>query len=342
MYKNLGKAKIIRKENKLFDIEFYSEMLGPPGTKGEFLLSPVFGDQTDEDVMNKLNDTSLREFKVTASLSKRIEFDRKIEGSINVEDGDSFWLAKDEVLSSKLKTKVGIYRLFINKNNEISKIEYKCKTTSIVKAQNLFFSGITPLLDVISYKAGIPLIISRIICMDIKHAISSIIYESPHKPIAIPPFTETLIGEMFPIYALYREAKVNTSSYYKFLCFYKILEGIFSKLRPQLMKHAKDLGINLKCKKEVVPNHYLIREYNEDFIGIKIKKLFDDVLTKQFRDAVAHFVLRDGTLLNLTDYNTNRKFSSVLFLTEFCCRIVIDNQINLFYKFYSNKKNEKS
>ena len=143
-----------------------------------------------------------------------------------------------------------------------------------------------------------------------------------------------IIEDLFPVFALYRECKTNPSAYYKFLCLYKIMEGIYKNIRPSLMKKAKKMGKTIKCEKEVVPNHFLIREYNEKFVNMKIRKLFDDVLTKEFRHAVAHFSINDGSLLNLTDYNTNRKFANVLFITEFCCRILIDNHSKMYFQLY--------
>lgn len=334
MHKYSGKGKITKKHNNQCDIEMNSFMLGPPGSKGELIATADLG-QTRENDINRINDTSIREFEVIASLSKKIEYSIDLKGSIDVKDGESFWQIKKEAISSKLKTRVGLYTLSVNDKKEISKIEYKCKTTSFQKAQNLFYLGITPILDVLSFKANIPLIISRVICIDLKYTITSIIYEAPHHSITIPPFTENIIEELLPIYALYRESKINVSSYYKFLCLYKILEGIYSNLRPKLIQKSKKININIRCKKEIIPDHFLIREYNKDFVGMKIRKLYDDILRKEFRNAVAHFKLKDGTLLNLTDYNTNRKFAGILFLTEMCCRILIDNHSDMYFQLYS-------
>ena len=333
MYKSIGKGKIVNKSKDSCDIEIDSRVFGPPGTKGEFVARVYLG-QTANDDKARLSDKSFRDFQITASLSKTYEYNVEFKGSIDVNDGSSFWLLKKDAISSKLSSMVGDYQLYPNKNNEISKIEYKCKTTSIHIAQSLFFKGLTPLLDVISYKAGIPIIISRIICIDLKYTFTSVIYESPHFPLLIPPFTELLIEELFPIYALYREYKTNPSAYYKFLCLYKILEGIFKNLRPSLMKKAKKLGRKITCNKELIPDHFIIREYNKGFVNMKIRKLFDDVLRKEFRNAVAHFSLDDGTLLNLTDYNTNRKFSNVLFITEMCSRILINNHTKMYFQLY--------
>lgn len=335
MHKYSGKGKIINKGNTHCDVKINSDILGPPGTKGEFIASVNLG-QTSKDDLGKIDDTSFREFEVVASLSKKIDFSIAIKGTLDTEDGDSFWLIEKGNLSGKLRSRTGVYNLNANKKNEISTIRFKCKTTSIHKAQTLFFLGINPLLDAMSYSKDIPLIISRVICIDVKYTLTSIIFESPHFAKLIPPFNSAIIEELFPIYALYREYKTNSSSYYKFLCLYKIMEGIYCKLRPNIMKESRKNKKEIQCKKkEIVPDHYLIKEYDSNFVGMKIRDLYDKILTKEFRNAVAHFSLNDGTLLNLTDYNTNRKFNGILFMTNVCCRILINNHIDMYLQLHS-------
>ena len=46
-------------------------------------------------------------------------------------------------------------------------------------------------------------------------------------------------------------------------------------------------------------------------------------LTKRYRDAVAHFVLKDGTTLNVSDLRLIDKYVNILPIVESCCRKAI-------------------
>jgi methylamine utilization protein MauJ len=51
-----------------------------------------------------------------------------------------------------------------------------------------------------------------------------------------------LFGEMKPVYAMYREAKNTDSDFYKFLCCYKIMEGLLGKMLANAFARAKTAG----------------------------------------------------------------------------------------------------
>ena len=136
---------------------------------------------------------------------------------------------------------------------------------------------------------------------------------------------------MVAIYALYREAKNNISPYYRFLCYYKILEGIYNKLRPEAMKRAKENRKRITKTRDVVPQDDSLESFGRTvYKGRSVKDVFDNVLAPEYRNAAAHFSLSDGTLLNVSAYYDQGKFQNILELAEVCCRTAINSQNDIY------------
>ena len=133
--------------------------------------------------------------------------------------------------------------------------------------------------------------------------------------------------EMRSIFSLFREAKNSGSNYYKFLCYYKILEGIYKSVRPTIFKMARDRGITIKRINEVVPDHPGISVSHKDFIGQPIGNLFDNYFRQEHRHAIAHFETRDDPPAILSTYDLMLKIASATLLIEACCLEVISNTL---------------
>jgi hypothetical protein len=171
----------------------------------------------------------------------------------------------------------------------------------------------------------------KVKAFDKKNTVFHISYVTPYSNKIPPEHSVSIHEEMIPIYALYREAKNNSSAFYRFLCYYKILEGIFCKLRPAARKKAKEKGINVDLPKEEIPKIEDLENFGRKiFTGRSIKDVYDNVLTPEYRNAAAHFSLQDGTILNVSEYYTRGKFENILLLSEVCCRVAINTQNKLF------------
>ena len=315
------------KKEKTYDFQLDPTKFGPQGIETEYFIVPGFENDKVNDY-EKLKDEETREFEISAIFSKNFITSSKIKASLTKEDGSSYILILDGK-KSELNSNFGKISFFKNKENELSLINFKCKTVSINEALNKFNLVITPIIDYISFKANIPIVIQEIICNDIKNGIINLNFTNPYHYINLKSTLFEFHPEMIKIYALYREAKNNRSFYYKFLCYYKILDGIFNKLRKDVDNLAKEKNIELPKITETVPDIIEINDYNKDFVGMKIKNIFKDVFRK-FRNKIAHFFLYNGDMINLSDYKTQKKYIEIIYLIETCCNIVIKNQ-NLLY-----------
>lgn len=300
--------------------------LGRPGLPGQLVIVPIFkgSDETDE---SRLSDESERTFKIKAMLGKHPSSDTNISANIDADSGRSYVIASENAAYTKLATAEGELFLHHNKNREISLVEYQCKAKISRDARTKFLDALNPFLDQISYTANIPLHVTQITCIDTKHSIQSVDYTVPHPIVQINPHNAEVRTELIPVYALYREAKNSGSAFYKFLCYYKILEGIYLHLRPSIFKQAKKKSIEITRSKEVIPEGAVtLQNEKPDITGKSVKEIFDKRFTPNFRNRVAHYLTDRRRPLNVSDFGSVSEFGSELDLMEICVHIVIATQ----------------
>ncbi|MCH7827852.1 MAG: hypothetical protein IIC75_07780 [Bacteroidetes bacterium] len=307
--------------------------LAPEGIHGYYYMVPQFEGEEDNDI-KKFKDNEYREFHLKALLNRTSSQSLDINFNLDPEQGNSYLMIPEEhegkkILKLKLSTSHGEFLFHKNKQNELSMLTFDCKAISSKKAQSKFYLGITPYLDYLSYKFNVPVMIDKISCEDKKNNITSISYVAPYFPksAAIAPYG--IPEEMIPIFALFREAKISSSPYYQFLCYFKILEGIYKKLRPELVVKAKLKNIPFKMEKEIIPSNAELRRYESVYIGKSILTLFRTEFRNEYRHAVSHFSLDDGTMINLSDITYINKYQSIIEIIEISCRVVIENQLKL-------------
>ena len=308
------------------NVEVPIERLGLGGMHGELVVVDVFGDETRSDE-ERLKDQSARAFVVRALLAKNPEPVGPVRANFQNDQGSSFLLVPDRVLYSKVQTGDGVFHFHKNASNELSAVEFRCSANSVAQARDKFSMVVLPYLDFLSFSGNCPIHVTQTVCEDQKNHLSSTDYVAPHAPVTTNPHATSLRDDLIPILALYREAKNNTSSYYKFLCYYKILEGMFARLRPALFAEAKHVGRNLDTLREVIPDHPELHLWNATIVGKPIKAYFEAALTPHFRHAVAHFALTQAQPLNLSDYTANRTFQGVVLVAELSARTVIETHI---------------
>lgn len=301
------------------------EKFGPPGLPSDFLVLDVLrGDKrSDQD---RMKDNSERQFKVAALLTKAPLATDNVNFSVDVELGSSYISAHPDAVKTLIKIPQGIMELLHNKKRELALVHFQCAATSSVKARNVFINALSPILDHISYLGNVPLFIGIVECLDEKNNLRTYDYINPHFNTVVNPHEALLHERLKPIYALYREAKNGHSPFYKFLCYYKILEGLYNHVRPTFFRFAKDKGIYISREKELVPDHDELKMSHPDLIGKPIKEIFDARFTPEFRDEVAHYLLSDGAVLNVSDPETAARFGRELLPIELCARTVISVQ----------------
>ena len=318
-------------DDKKFQLD--RDKLAPAGIEGYLVFVDVFREEKRSDD-ERLTDTRLREFDVLCSLAKSIRFNEEIKASISEKDGESFFVLPKDTENMKVSTGSEEYLFLKNEDNEIGRISLTCMAGSWREAVNRFFTGIAPFLDFLSYRANIPVTYEAAYCRDKQNHISIISYRTPYPNVRINSHAKDINLELLPVYSLYREAKNSLSSYYRFLCYYKIMEGIYRHLRPRLIKRAKQSKIQISMQKELVPAHPELYFYQNSFVGKSIKSLFDNEFTSEYRDVVAHFFLDKGVLLNPSHYNTSNKFIDIILVSELCARELIKNQEDYLLQYY--------
>jgi hypothetical protein len=178
-------------------------------------------------------------------------------------------------------------------------------------------------LDYETYLANCPLFITSIRIEDPKNLCTDLDYVSPYRNTFINPHIKSVDPDLVPIYALYRDAKNSHSDFYSFLCYHKILEGLLGPLRGKLRQRAKEKGVQLPQRHDTVPNDSEITPPFDAYIGKSIRAFFDDVMTPEFRNAASHFILADGSVLNLSSPSEIDRYASIRYITELCVRAVI-------------------
>jgi hypothetical protein len=270
-----------------------------------------------------LHDTSSREFKVTAQLSKFPTATEHIRGDFAEKDGSSYLLAPESAMFLALRCPEGVFDLKKNEIGEISLIELACTATSTKEARAIFLKGVLPFVDHLVFLTNSPLFIASLRVEDLKNHRTALDFISPYRSATVNPHEGEAFLELGPVYAMYREAKNSTSDFYKFLCYYKILEGLLGNLRANAFTRAKASGKQPPKPKDIVPNADELPEQFKPYVGKSVKVFFDAILTPQFRNAVAHFVTDERHVLNMSDPQHIDRYAEILYICELCTRVVI-------------------
>lgn len=298
------------------------EQLGPAGVRGELVILSIMENETRRDA-DRLHDQTLRPFKVFARLGKTALVSNDVKGDFGPEDGGSYLHIPDDAVLSRVRFDSAMMEIKKNSRGEKSLVEFDCIATSISDARGKFLDFTLPFLDYQAYLANCPLFIQSIRVDDINNQAQSIDYTSPYRLATISPSMLEVPKELAPIFAMYREAKNSHSDFYKFLCYHKIIDGLLGTLRASVRQRAKKLKIELHQQRDLVPDDPDIAPRFRVQVGKPIKAFFDDVMTPQFRNAIAHFITKDGAILNLSAPSTIMKHAEIMYVSELCVRILI-------------------
>lgn len=219
-----------------------------------------------------------------------------------------------------------------NSKGEQSLVEFECSATSLNDAKVAFQKFALPYLDHLAYVQNCPIFVQTIRIEDLNNHIQSIDYVSPYRKAPVTQPVAEIPAELIPILAMYREAKNSHSDFYKFLCYHKILDGLLGTLRASVNTRARKQMVELIKRRDLVPNDQEIAPAYRSHIGTPIKSFYDEVLTPRFRNAIAHFVTKDGAILNLSDPSTLVKHSEIMYVSELCVRTMIESHRELLHQ----------
>lgn len=300
------------------------DKLGDPGVQGELIVQAMFTDRDNDDPL-RLNDQSTRNFELKSKLSKQPPDSYDMNSAFGPSDGSSFIIAPQGSYYLELQLFDGLIRLDINSLREISMASATITAANAREARIKFLTTLSHYLDRMSYLTRAPTHISLTVARDVNHEVQYITCFGPPRAAEINSGGEELSADMQPIYALYREAMNSNSPYYRVLCFHKIMEGLLGSLRTAVRKRAKALLIELPIVKDRVPDHIDFPMGLKHLVGKSAKDFFDNFMTRQYRDAMAHFTLKQGSTLNVSSPVYYSRFVDVAFVSDLCARNIIQS-----------------
>jgi hypothetical protein len=274
---------------------------------------------------SRLQDTESRAFQVDTLLVRSIGFLDEIKGDFTAEEGSSHVRAPVGTTILKVATSGGTFEIHPNADGELALIAMRVEAANATEARNLVQDATGPFLDHLAFMARTPIQTGLIRIKDEKNQTTTLDLIAPEQVVTLNPGGHSLFDELSPIYALYREFKNGVSPFYRLLCAYKIMEGIYGVLRKIARERAKELGVRLSIPKEVVPDHPDIAHDLRHLIGKPIKTVCDNILQRRYRDAAAHFLVQETEVLTVSSAAERSKFADMAFLCDLCAQIVIRN-----------------
>lgn len=304
------------------------EKLGPPGIPSQISLVPRLGTPFENEERDRalLGDRREREFRVTVHLARTVALaDTDLDFRFDKPNGSSLLRAPPNIVLLGLDTPAGRIKLHTNEQREVSALEFTCQTQSPDGALELYGQAVAPILDAMAYSHDVPLIVKAISWFDVSNAIVGATYTAPYSEIDVRGLSGKLDLALRPFYALYREAITNSSVYYQFLCFVKILEGALHWLLPRIRKETEEQGIALESVHPRIPALDPLSSSAEAraFEGRSMSDAFKDYLLPEFRVAVAHFAEEGEDPLLLSSSVANARYSGALQLARVCAREAI-------------------
>jgi len=309
--------------------------LGAPGAPKAINIVAIKENETRDDKA-RLQDQSLRMFNVEVLLTKQLTVPDTFNSAFTKEDGTSFI----KLATSKIKvdTASGTFEGETNSRNEMALIRMRVEAYVPTEARNKVYDATAAFLDHLSYLAQAPILTGLMKIYDEKNQIFTIDILGPEQEVTLNPGAQYLFHELSPIYALYREFKNSSSAYYRLLCLFKVMEGILGVLRKSIREEAKALGIQLSMPKERVPDHPDISQDLRYLIGEPIKKFYDNILAKRYRDAASHFLVQENVILQVSSAEERNKFAEMAFVCDLSARVLISNHEELLRRLDETRR----
>jgi len=227
--------------------------------------------------------------------------------------------------------------------------KFQC-TVNASKFSDAIFKAtriLTPALSNISAQLDTPIEIRQTDAVELRTgATSTRINTAPNfVAIAIPPNLNP--SEEYRAYAsLYREAAISTSLRYQFLCYYKIIDGIYARRRRigKAIRPPEKMPLTLRdgdaWLRAIFPPPVEIDEFilentfPAEILGKKVANVFERNL-QPIRVRIAHAVLQSGELVQSPDEpEEEREIIKWLPLTKCIARRLLKNEFPLEFLSY--------
>lgn len=305
-------------------LEIAPGALGAPGAPLQLTILAIMPNEQRSDE-SRLRDTSRRIFRVETLLVRQTGFLDSIQGDFTVEDGSSHVHAQAGASKMEVAVSSGTFEIHPNSKGEMALISMRVEAVGAMEARNIAQDAVAPFLDHLAFMAGTPVLTGLTRIEDESNQAMMLDLVAPDQEVTLSSGEQSLFEELAPIYALYREFKNAVSPFYRLLCAYKIMEGVYGVLRKAARERAQAAGVRLKIPKEVVPDHPDIASDLRHLIGKPIKTVCDNILQKRYRDVAAHFLVQETVVLKVSSAADRAKFAEMAFLCDLCAQIVIRN-----------------
>jgi hypothetical protein len=306
------------------------DRLGAPGTDACLHFVEVRSDDNRPDEQ-RLADRTQRAFHIRAVLSKTHSVLEGIRGGIITGAGGCFITAPQDL---HLQDPQGSYLISRNERGELALVSRTIMATWYEEAFDIFFSGLTPFLDHLSFLSNTPIVVDMTEARDEANHITTVTYRTPYAADVLSEGVMGLSSPLFPAYGLYREAVCANSNFYRFLCFFKIMEGIFKSIRPQFFRLVREQRISITKGKDLVPDDPELKKLQPKYIGRQIHELYNGEFQREYRHCVAHFALYDGGVMNPSSQRERSRFANIVYLAQLCARELVRNQEGYFAQFF--------
>ncbi len=321
-------------------IDIPIEKLDAPGAPMFIHVVPRF-EGNDTDPSTAITDTTIRKFIVSGRLAKEpssVEVTGAINAAFSKDDGDCYLALPPHASSLRIDTQWGIFRIEPNSAGNFGIAVLECNASDPLAARQRFIEAVYPAIDHWSYTYNVAIFISTIRVFDVLHKSTRITFSSPYHRHTLDDSEHKLFIEMKPIYSMYREAKNTSSDFYRFLCLYKIMEGLFGPMRDKIFIQLQAAGIVPSKNRVNVPDSPNFPVDLKPYTGKSMKRFFDDILTRKFRNAVAHL----GTPIGVLDVSSPAeldRYAGIAFATDLCTRVLINSHEQLLLLLQGSQPN---
>ena len=232
-----------------------------------------------------------------------------------------------------------------NKSKRLSSVGFRIFDTNSKAAFHYCIDKLSQLLSFWAFSVGTGFSIAGLRVVDEKNQAMWKV-----RPQRTAPETfnlPTVIGmgpEYAAIVSLYREGRNSIAPYYRFLCFYKILEGwhrnrsVFGRA-DQVIKRKKlpFTRPRRRVTKEMLV-YALLFDSRPDFLNKTFGQLFD--LLNPYRVQVAHAITDTGTFVDFDLYKSSLEIAPIANLTDLIVRQILNDELALWRKIRESKEVE--
>ncbi len=261
-------------------------------------IGSVVEDRHKMEIIEMEGDPNKKIFKIRAFISDHVDVCGKVNEILENNFHKMIKLNENPltIYLPKGKTNVIFFDLVSGENGLLTYIEVRVETVLIDDAFRLATTKINELLDCLLGSRNMPIMISQLGLVSNKGD-----YIIAYKLI-LPFNTINSFGPLggvhqFPLFAPYdallREATNSNSPYYRFLCFYRLYEGI-NLLRKKIKEISAKKGISEPLPKDPAVNTKELEGLGFDKTFIEGIRNVSDLFGKYSdqRHAIAHFLFK--------------------------------------------------